>query len=491
MEEAMRTTHGTRHRTRHRTRHTTRRAAIAGLIALAAGFGSATAASAQEPEPPTSPEPTTTAVPADPAVADPAASTTIPAPSAAPTTFTLPLFGAALTIDVTTGPGGHLSSVAVNPADGFTATTLKPNRVRFVNDEGTASVVVKARHGGQRVEAKAGSLAEISGAGGWTGDVFDNGSVATVAFTIGDRGDGTPDIIGTTASGPANTIGAVEYGARDGGVGARQAIEFTDGTHTRTLVISAGLKTLEDGTTRAAVRVSLSRIHGDESDDDAGDAGGEDHPVVTLAPIIAGAQQWSGTLCDGTTATIDYTVAADGTVSGVVVNPAPAKQNVEKKRIEVRFAAGEQVKIRITTEDGTLAPKVDAKLRCTPPTPTVNTPISPTVSTIPAGVPVGGRGGDGKDGQGKGGDDARPKPSVPGSVPAGGSTTVPEEGRKGGKGKGRGGDPTTTTAPTTTAPAASTTTTVAATTSTAATTTSVAPTTVPAAPSTEPSTTNV
>lgn len=488
-------------RTTHSTRRTTRRAAIAGLLALAAGLGSATAASAQVPEPPTSPEPTTTAATGDPA----ATSTTIPAPSTAGATFTLPLFGAALTVDVTTGPGGYLSSVAVNPADGFTATTLKPNRVKFVNDAGTASVVVKTGHGGQRVEAKAGSLAEISGAGGWTGDVFDNGSIATVAFTIGDKGDGTPDIIGTTASGPTNTIGAVEYGSRDGGVGARQAIEFTDGTHTRTLVISAGLKTLEDGTTRAAVRVSLSRIHGDEGEGDESHEGGEDHPTVTLAPIAAGAQQWSGTLCDGTTATIDYTVAADGTVSGVVVNPAPATQNVESKRIEVRFAAGEQVKIRITTEGGTLAPKVDAKLRCTPPTPTVNTPISPTVSTVPAGVPVGGKGGDGKggdgQGKGKGGDDARPKPSVssvPGSVPAGGSTTVPEEGRKGGKGKGRGGDPTTTTpapvstpAPSTTAPSASTTTTVAATTSTAATTTSVAPTTVPAAPSTEPSTTNV
>src|SRR4051812_30203306 len=38
------------------------------------------------------------------------------------TVTTLPLFGAPLTVDVTSGPGGALSSIDVTPADGLTAT---------------------------------------------------------------------------------------------------------------------------------------------------------------------------------------------------------------------------------------------------------------------------------------------------------------------------------------------------------------------------------
>ena len=68
----------------------------------------------------------------------------VPAPVASETTTTLPLFGAPLTVDVTTAPGGAISAVTVDPADGLTASTVKPNKVKFVNEDGTARVLVAA-----------------------------------------------------------------------------------------------------------------------------------------------------------------------------------------------------------------------------------------------------------------------------------------------------------------------------------------------------------
>ena len=64
-------------------------------------------------------------------------------PAAIPTTVTLPLFGAQLTVDITTGPGGNLATVAVNPADALTVVQNRPNKVAFVNEDGTAKIVVE------------------------------------------------------------------------------------------------------------------------------------------------------------------------------------------------------------------------------------------------------------------------------------------------------------------------------------------------------------
>ena len=86
-----------------------------------------------------------------------------------PTTVTLPLFGAQLTVDITAGPGGNLATVAVNPADSLTLVKNRPNKVAFVNEDGTAKIVVKSNGGGQKVQARAGTLADVSGPGTWRG----------------------------------------------------------------------------------------------------------------------------------------------------------------------------------------------------------------------------------------------------------------------------------------------------------------------------------
>lgn len=329
---------------------TVRAAALAATSALIGLVGVAANAAAAPVEP---------VVPADPA---PVVAEVV----AVPASTTLPLFGTPLTIDITTGPGGALSSVMINPADGFTATTVKPNKVAFVNEEGTAKVLVKARDGGQRVEARAGSLDALLGDGGWVGEIFP-GASTNVAFTIADRGDGSPDITGITVSDTAGVtaeIGAVEYSDHDGELRASVKIRFTSGDQTRWLSIKAEVETDEhDGETghaRAKVQVTLSKIR--------------NAPLVGEAAV--GPQHWDGVLCSGDAASIDYVVAADGTISDVVISPEPDSQHVEGNGLEVRFSGGERVRIRVSDHDGELVVRVQDKIRCRDAAdPTVNVPV--------------------------------------------------------------------------------------------------------------------
>ena len=90
--------------------------------------------------------------------------------------MTLPLFGAPLVVDINVDPGGNLVDVSLNQPGDFTATTVKPNKVMFVNEVEGVSVKVKAKHGGQRIEARAADLADVSGPGQWSGDIFETAS---------------------------------------------------------------------------------------------------------------------------------------------------------------------------------------------------------------------------------------------------------------------------------------------------------------------------
>ncbi|MEQ1702294.1 MAG: hypothetical protein ABMA25_19460 [Ilumatobacteraceae bacterium] len=323
------------------------RSAVAGIALLLVGAG-ASVAHAAPPEP--------------------------PAPVPVPTITTLPLLGVQLTVDVTTGPGGALSSVAVNPADGLTATTVKPNKVVFVNEDGTAKVYVRGRDGGQRVEVRAGALGDVSGDGGWSGDVFGNGTVTTVGFTIGATTDGGPDITNVTTSDPTAVIGATEYGTGEDHEGhhdddddevvltATSKVTFTNGGQSRTLAIRASVRTDEDGTTSARVGVSLGKLRG----------------VAQPVDVAVGAKTWTGLLCDGSTATINYTVNADGSITDVTATPEPDRIKTDgDRRIEVRFSGDERVSIRVSVSDAGITVNIDEKIRCEDaPDPSVNTPTS-------------------------------------------------------------------------------------------------------------------
>lgn len=311
------------------------------------------------------------------------------------TTVTLPLFGVPLTIDITTGPGGALANVAVTSANSTVATQLKPRKVVFESSNAagdTAKVVVKSKHGGQSVSARAGTLLEVSGPGAWSGDVFGDGIAASsVAFTIAGT-DVAPDITGITASpatGITAVVGTVEHSTGDGddesSASARVSVQFTTtkGDMSRTLTIKVKVGSDDDGDTSAKLSVSLGRIKG----------------VAIDAGAAAGPHTWSGLLCDGTTtATIAYTVNADGSVQDVVATPATATVKTDGGKIDVRFSDNERVRIKVRLDGTLIKISVDEGIRC-------RDAANPTTN-VSTSIPADDNHGDGKHGHdGHGHDD--------------------------------------------------------------------------------------
>lgn len=294
-----------------------------------------------------------------------------------PTTVTLPLFGAPLTIGITTGPGGTLTDVTIDPADGNVAISARPHKVvfesaNFLDPNGApGKVTVKSKHGGQSVTARAGSLADFIDAtgGGWSGDLFGDGVTSTVAFTIADFGDGTPDITDVSATGADSVVGDVKRSTDDDddetSSSARVSVKFTNeaGDQSRSVTISVKVETDEDGNTSAKLSISLSNVKG----------------VAVDATVAAGPHTWSGVLCDNTAATIAYTVALDGSVSDVVATPDTADVRTDGSKIDVRFSNDERVRIRVREDDGLIKISVDERIRCRDAAdPTVNGSVVPT-----------------------------------------------------------------------------------------------------------------
>ncbi len=294
-------------------------------------------------------------------------------PAPVVTTVTLPLFGAPLVLDISSGPGGALTDVSIVPADPtWSPTVVRPTKVAFVNTDGTGKIIVKAKAGTQKVEAKAGSLADFIGQpGGWSGDVFGNGTTTLVGFTVADLA-GAPDITSVTATGETNVISPTEHftgNDDDESVKvAKSVIKFTNGIQTRSLTIGVSVKTEEDGETHASLRIALGRIRG-----------------VELSPeAAAGPHSWTAQLCDNTTAKITYVVAADGTISDVVADPATAIVKLDGTKAYVKFATGEKVKIsvKVKTEGAvtTLKISAEAKIRCEAKAPTIQGSVVPDPS---------------------------------------------------------------------------------------------------------------
>ena len=286
---------------------------------------------------------------------------------AATSTTTLPLFGVPLTVDVSTTPSGGLARVDVNPADNLTATKVHPNRVTFVNDVNDGKIRVQTHHGSESTAVSAASFADIAGSGSWSGDVFGTGTPTTVKFQIVAAADGSPDITGISSSDPGAAIGDVKHmGDGTNGV-ARATVTFTSGIQSRRLSITAVVFTRGDKT-RAASQVSLSKISG----------------VSQPADQAAGDHTWTGMLCDGTTASVSYSVANDGTITAGAVTPSTGTAAVDGNTLNVKFSDTESVRIRVSNKDGNLRISADPRLRCGRTTPSVNTPTTPDATSVPS-----------------------------------------------------------------------------------------------------------
>jgi hypothetical protein len=313
------------------------------------------------------------------------------------TTVTLPLFGAPLSFDVATDPGGGITSVTVTPADANTvATKLRPHKVVFQSADpadatSTARIVIRSGHGEQSVSARAGSLAAFTGQPGmWSGDIFGTGAATVVNFTIAAKADGTPDITGVTTSGAeTGVVGTVNYSSGDGhegdsGSSARVSVKFTSaaGDQSRSLTIAVRVHTNEDGDTSAKLSISLGRMRG----------------VALDAATAAGTHTWNGTLCDGSAASITYTVALDGSVSAVTATPATAVVKTDGGKIGVMFSDKEFVRISVRMDDsGMIRTNISQNLRCGSGDPTTN--VTTSIPT-PDNHHFGGSGrGDHKGGQ--------------------------------------------------------------------------------------------
>lgn len=333
----------------------------AAAIIVAFALGSSTANAA----PPSSSDPATSSTEA--ATTLPASTTPATTPVAAINTVTLPL-PVPLTVTVSTGPGGALANVTVDPADGLVATHLRPGKVVFVNDTTGVKVTVQSHGNTQSISARAGTLAQISGNGGWSGDVFGTGSVTSVSYTVGAKADGTPDITGVSSSDATAVVSPTQYGSGDDDneqrSTAKATVTFTNGSQSRTLTIRASVSSeSEDGatpTTQAHVSVTLGRIRG----------------VAQDAAVAAGAKTWTGMLCDGSTATVNYTVNADGTLSNVSSTPAAIRSDVRGGEADIRISNDERVRIRVRLDNGQITVNVDPRFRCNSPLPSVNTPTS-------------------------------------------------------------------------------------------------------------------
>jgi hypothetical protein len=289
---------------------------------------------------------------------------------AATSVTTLPLFGAPLVVDVSTTPSGALESVAVSPPDGFTATKVRSNQVAFVNDAGTGKVRVEARHGADKVGVTASALSDILGQSGWSGDVFGTGTTTTVSFQIVAGADGAPDITAVSTSDSSAKIGAVQHNDDEHVKSARATITFTAGIQTRRLTIAASVFTVGD-TTKAGTQVVLSKIMG----------------TTLPADQAAGAHTWTGMLCDGSRASVAYSVAADGTITAGAVTPSTATTAVKDNTLRVTFSDHESLLIAVTGQDGNLRISANPRLFCGRTTPSVNTPTSTNAPRPPRSTP--------------------------------------------------------------------------------------------------------
>ncbi len=307
-----------------------------------------------------------------------AAPTTDPAPPAGTSaTVTLPLFGAPLTVDLTTGPGGILESVSVTPSDAFTQSLDKPHLVVFTNDDGTAKVAVGSLRGGQAVVARAGSLADVSGDGSWESDVFGTGTITHVTFTIGATAEGGPDVTNVATDDPTATISPTKYfsigGPNGPGKAALAVVTFTHDGKARFLNIGVHVAT-KDGTAIAGTALTLSQLKDvghhpkPEPNPNPNPDPKPTPPPITLPPGTdaggVGEHTWEGTLCDGTPASMQYTINANGTVTLGAASPTPMRTYSLGDKIGVKYSLSEGVGVAVQTTDSGVVAKLYVIKHC-------------------------------------------------------------------------------------------------------------------------------
>jgi hypothetical protein len=317
----------------------------------------------------------------------------VQAPPSAPATFTLPL-AIPLAVTVKTGPGGAIADVTVDP-NSITQLAARPGKVAFTNNADGVKVTVKSKGQQQSVSARGGSLADFANpaGGGWSGDVFGDGTKWAVPFTVSGT-DAAPVIAVGAVTGGTFTVGTLEVSAGDDDdsneVSARIGVTFTDKTATLTRTLTIRVKTEtgaesddddDSSSPSASLSVSLGKIRGLPQD----------------AATAVGTHTWTGALCDNSLATITYTVAADGSIDPATVVASPtAEVKAEEGKLSVKFSTGERIRLKVSFDGTKYTINVDAKIRC-------RDAAAPTINGAPATVTTDAQSGDHHDGDHHGG----------------------------------------------------------------------------------------
>ena len=250
-----------------------------------------------------------------------AANTNEPIAQTGGMTASLPLLGSSLTVGVQLDAVGKISGVTLDPTGTVTAKKTTDHAVKFTNADGTVKVSVHAKGSRLSITARA-TLAQLTGSGTWSADVFGTGAKSTVKYTVGSNA-GAPTLtidgvsaaagISSTTSGPTT-----KNGDRWAWSGAR--IAFVRDGYRKTLSIFVGT---DKKTGAADLSIVLS---------------GRDKLKLSgaLADLV-GARTWSAHLCNGTAVSVAYHVTADGKVVYDSATGAPAKEKAYKSGFVVRF----------------------------------------------------------------------------------------------------------------------------------------------------------
>ena len=202
-------------------------------------------------------------------------------------------------------------------------------------------------------------LADVIGPGGWSGDVFGTGATTTVDFDVIADAEGAPSLTNITSSDPTAVIGDVKHGMPGDDQVARAVVTFVNANEQRFLWIS--VRSDSNGERQyATVSVSLSRTKGVK---------------VELAQLV-GPQTWTGALCDGAPASVNYTISAVGSITDAVATPA-GEVKAEGRWLKVRFSDSEAVMIAVRGDAAESRISVDEKMRCDFGPPAVNTTVEP------------------------------------------------------------------------------------------------------------------
>jgi hypothetical protein len=296
-------------------------------------------------------------------------------------TVILPLLGNPLKIAVTLDVVGNISNVDVDPVGDFSATHVGPHAVSFATTDGSTKVSVRALGDRMSVRASSKSLDNLVGSGTWSADLFGTGDTTKVNYTVGKAVDGSPTLkIDSVNAAPSDVTvdqKSVQTMSNDWGSSASDRIDFTRNGFTKHLWIRVSLR--KEGDDKDSNSTGLDRPASLSFQ-----LSGKDRQVLTnTLAKLEGTHTWTGVNCDGTPATVTFTVNHDGTVSFVSAVP-PATASDTEHGFRARFdGTHSKVQVRLwQNKDLTWTLQVDARggwwCKDTPAkAPTVHTPVLP------------------------------------------------------------------------------------------------------------------